>query len=177
MNGRQVQILSTRELVDSGLHDAIVELDRTNMAAVLEKAGIVFPEEKRRKAFEVDGVYFIVFDSAGGVLAYLEICPDWENPREDLYISSLQIVPEWRGGALLGRLLAAAVGHLQNHPFRLLKSAVQKANLPAIEIYRKLGFEMAENPKSEKSLLLSANRSILSTPFARRLAKAGELNK
>lgn len=165
-----VRTLRTAELVAQGLHEAIVAFDRRNMGAVLAQ-GAAFPEERRRKAFEVDGLFIVVLDGDQNVLGYVELCPDWDCPEEDIYISSLQIAPAHRRGTMLRCLLAGAVGYLQGRPFRFVKTAVQKNNEPAIRMYRRLGFSFSKHPNSETSLLLAADRRVLDTALARRLSK------
>jgi len=171
MSNWTVRALATREVVSQGLHDAIVEFDKQNMGVILAEAGLPFPEAKRRKAFEVDGIFIVAFTSDQHIVGYLEFCPDWECPEDDIYISSLQITLEHRKGVLLRRLISEGLKCLRKRQFRFLKTAVQKNNQPAIDMYRKLGFSFSDNPKSPKSLLLRADRTILETSFASRLSR------
>ena len=165
-----VTTLTTQEVVSQRLHDAIVDLDRRNMADVFAAAGIPFPEEKRRKGFEVEGVFFIAFDANGRILGYLQFCRDWECSA-DMYVSSIQVGPEHRNGALFRQLMAHGVRWLRQHPFRQLKTHVQKSNRSAVDLYHRLGFTFLDNPKSDKSFILTADPSILESPFAKRLAR------
>jgi len=163
-----VRVLPTKQLVAEGLHDAIIKLDRRNMAPILAETDTPFPEAKRRKAFEIDGTFILALSSTSQIVGYLEICPDWEDPQ-DLYISSVQIEPQHRRGPVFGRLLGEAVRVLADRPFRNLKTHAQKHNQQALSLYRRLGFAVSPNPASNKSFRLSATRAILQTRLARRL--------
>ena len=151
-----------------GIVESIIELDRRNMASVLQKAGVEFPEEKRRRGFERPLLLLCAFDAEERLLGYLEICRDWDDPRA-IYFSSLQIVPELRGSSLFGQLLAVLLSQLHVLDFDSLTSGVQKNNTAACEIYRRLGLQLEEHDPPRGSWRVTGSRDLLATPFAKRL--------
>ena len=165
-----VKTVATNEVVSRGWPDAIVEFDKRNMRDIFAEAGIPFPEAKRRKGFEAEGVFFIAFSPDGHIAGYLELVHDWEC-AEDLYISSLQIAPDHRNGILFRHLLAEGIHWLRQRSFRCLKTHVQKNNRLGVDLYRRLGFTFSDNPKSDKSFVLTADHSILEASFAKRLTR------
>lgn len=167
MSAWTITTLTSQELLERRMDAEVLAFDRENIGPILSAAGIPFPEAKRREAFTRDGFFVVGRDLQETMQGYLEVLPDWEC-SEDLYISSLQVAPTHRGGALLRRLLSEAVKELQVRPFRNLRSTVQLHNAAAISIYRRLGFTFRH--ESDRSLRLSVSRSILDSPLARRLA-------
>src|SRR5262245_59956701 len=102
----EIKIISGQTALETGLAEQILEFDKRNMYEILEQAGIPFPEEKRRKSFEIDPTFIIAFNN-DAIAGYLEYCRNWENKNE-IYISSLQIDHVYRGGTLLLKLLFSA---------------------------------------------------------------------
>jgi len=90
-----IKKIGSKQLHSQGLDDQIIKFDRENMVPILALKGISFPEEKRRKGFEVDGTFHLAFDQDGQLVGYLEYCPDW-NDVKAIYISSMQIAPIYR---------------------------------------------------------------------------------
>lgn len=154
--------IDSQTLFREKLDNAIIAFDKRNMKEVLEKANIPFPEDKRRKGFENNPTFIIAFSKRNKIIGYLEYCPSWDS-KDDIYISSLQIERRHRNGFLTAELLLEAENDLLKRKFNRMVSAVQKNNQVAINLYRKLGFSITEDPKSEKSLFVFADKSILET--------------
>jgi ribosomal protein S18 acetylase RimI-like enzyme len=155
----EIGIVTGEEAIASGLAERIVELDRRNMQPVMEAAGIPFPEEKRRRGLE--GGATLIVASDGGVLAgYLQFQPSWRDP-ERIYIASIQVEPRHRGGRLMLRLLAELRRLLELRHFSGFETGVQKANTAAVEMYRKIGFSLQENPENHASWIALADHDLL----------------
>lgn len=158
--------IDSQVLFREKLDDAIIVFDKRNMKEILEKANVPFPEEKRRKGFE-KATFIVVFNERSEIIGYLEYCPSWDS-EDDIYISSLQIEKKHRNSLLLARLLLKAKNDLLKRKFNRIVSAVQKNNQVAINFYRKLGFNITENPKSKESFFVFTDRRILENHILRR---------
>lgn len=159
--------IDSQVLFREKLDDAIITFDKRNMKKVLKKAGIPFPEGKRRKGFKNNPTFIIAFNKRDEIIGYLEYCPSWDS-KNDIYISSLQIDKRYRNGFLIAELLLETKNDLVKQEFNRIVSAVQKNNQVAVNLYRKLGFSITEDPKSEKSLFVFADKSILENDILRR---------
>lgn len=152
--------IDSQVLFREKLDDAIIAFDKRNMKEILKKANIPFPEKKRRKGFKNNPTFIIAFNKRNKIIGYLEYCPSWDS-KDDIYISSLQIDKSHRNGFLIGELLLEARNDLLKQEFNRIVSAVQKNNQVAVNLYRKLGFSITDDPKSEKSLFVFADKNIL----------------
>src|SRR5262249_34607924 len=95
----EIKALKGQQLLDSALAEQIFDLDRRNMQSILVRAGLDFPEEKRRKGLEGEATFIIAFD--GEVIAgYLDYLRSWTNP-DYIYIGSVQVEKQYRGSSLL----------------------------------------------------------------------------
>ena len=65
---------------------------------------------------------------------------EWNNR---LVITQLLVYPEKRGMGVGKRLVELAVEIAQKEDFRLITLETQTCNIPAIEFYKKCGFEFA----------------------------------
>jgi ribosomal protein S18 acetylase RimI-like enzyme len=155
----ELKILSGRELIDSGLAEEVIAFDRRNMRPILEKAGIEFPEEKRRKGLQSDPTFIMAFD--GHVIAgYLEYLRSWNDPQY-VYIGSVQIEKKYRGAHLILLLFDAFRALMAKEDVLGFETNVQKANTAAVRMYRKMGFTLEENPRNEASWVAKAGKEIL----------------
>ncbi|MEJ2762966.1 GNAT family N-acetyltransferase [Photobacterium sp. MCCC 1A19761] len=120
--------------------DAVVELDRINMAPIIAESGGAFSVSRRRnkliEELESGSVILTQYlhDKLAGYIQYI--------PREagDVYILSIQIHPEYRSGLVLKKLLkSAAIDLLQRQP-KSLTSSVHRNNGPSIALHTRLGF-------------------------------------
>ena len=159
---------TSQEIVGNDLEEAIIAFDRVNMAPLLATWGIDFPEEKRRRGLSAGHSVHIASNLKGDILGYIEYGPDWSD-SQDVYISSVQVLAEFRGTSLLGHLLGAAARDLASQPFRHVKSNVQKENRGAIALYRRLGFKVDEEHPNATSFPVLADRTILESPLIKKL--------
>ena len=154
----ELKIFTGPELLASGLADEIIEFDRSNMRPIFEKSGIEFPEEKRRKGLE--GTKLIVAFDGPAIAGYLQYQRSW-NDANYIYLSSVQIKERYRGGRLLLMLFDEFRVQVAGENFAGFETNVQKANGPAVRMYRKIGFRLEENPRNEASWLAKAGKEIL----------------
>ena len=98
--------LTGRELLESGLAEEIIEFDRRNMRPIFEKAGIEFPEEKRRRGLHSGPTFIIAFDGQA-IAGYLEYLRSWNDP-DYIYVGSIQLAQGYRGTAVV--MLRQSVG-------------------------------------------------------------------
>jgi GNAT superfamily N-acetyltransferase len=155
----KLKILNGRELMDSGLAEEVIRLDRENMRPIFEKAGIEFPEGKRRKSLHSDPTFIIAFEGQA-VAGYLEYLRSWRDP-DYIYVGSVQLAQRYRGTGLMLRLLDEFRALLRGEEFRGFETNVQKANTAAVRMYRKMGFRLEENPGNEASLVATAGKELL----------------
>ncbi|MDJ0832583.1 MAG: GNAT family N-acetyltransferase [Gammaproteobacteria bacterium] len=147
------------EVFVDGLDDQLVELDKLTMGQILSDAGVTFPEEMRRKGFEGNPTIFVASVNSA-TAGYLQYCRSWDN-ENDIYISSIQILPKYRSGPVLLALLNAARESLLNEEFDKLVTEVLKNNIAAIRLYEKLGFKLNKHPQKQKYLSVSGTKSML----------------
>jgi hypothetical protein len=145
--------------------EQIVELDRRNMQDVLDRAGLEFPLGKRRKGLESDATFILAFD--GETLAgYLDYLRSWTNP-DYIYIGSVQMSERYRGSSLLLRLLDQFRSLVSSEDFIGFEASVQKVNVSAANLYRKLGFTLEPNPRNDASWTARAGKTLLTdSPLA-----------
>ena len=155
----ELKVLKGRELIESGLAEEIVEFDRRNMRPILEKAGIEFPEEKRRRGLQSDPTFIIAFDGQT-IAGYVEYLRSWNDPNY-IYVGSVQIEERYRNTRLLLRLFDEFRTLVAGEDFRGFETNVQKSNAAAVRMYRKIGFTLEENPNNEASWTARAGRELL----------------
>jgi ribosomal protein S18 acetylase RimI-like enzyme len=166
----KLKIITGRELTDSGLAEEVIEFDRKNMRPVFEKAGIEFPEEKRRRALHGDPTLIIAFDGQA-IAGYLEYLRSWHDP-DYIYVGSIQLAQRYRGTGLMFRLLDEFRALLAGEEFLGFETNVQKANTAAVRMYQKIGFRLEENPRNEASWVARAGRELLTdSPVAKLIDK------
>lgn len=154
-----LRIFKGRELLDSSLGDQIIDLDRRNMQSIMDQAGIEFPEEKRRKGLESEATFIIAFDHET-LAGYLDYLRSWTNP-DYIYIGSVQIGKRYRGTGLLLMLLDQLRDLLAAEEFAGLETNVQKVNVAAAQLYRKIGFTLENNPRNDASWVARAGKELL----------------
>jgi ribosomal protein S18 acetylase RimI-like enzyme len=155
----ELKIFKGQQLLENGLAEQIVALDRKNMQTTLDEAGNEFPEDKRRKGLESDSTFIIAFDEAK-IIGYLDYLPSWNNP-EYIYIGSVQVEKRYRGTGLLLMLLDRFRTLVAAQDFAGFETNVQKANRPAVKLYQKLGFTLEENPRNAASWTARAGKELL----------------
>src|SRR5215212_3389107 len=155
----EVRVLKGREVFDAGLVEQVVEFDRRNMRHVWERAGMGYPEENRRKGLQSDPTFVIAFEGSE-IAGYVEYLRSWRDPRY-IYVGSLQVDGRHRHSTLILRLLDEFRTLAAGEEFLGFETSVQKANTPAVELYRRLGFRLEPNPRNELSWLAQAGRELL----------------
>ena len=155
----KIKKITGSEVYYGGLDDRIVDLDRHNMSEILSDAEVTFPEEMRRKGFEGNPTIFIALVDSK-LVGYLQYSRSWDDER-DIYVSSIQILSEYRHGPVLTALLNVAREALLREKFDSGVSEVLKTNISAIRLYQKLGFTISTHPQKRKYYSVSGTRSIL----------------
>lgn len=130
------------------------------MQSTLDQAGIAFPEENRRKSFQSNPTLIVAFDD-DEIAGYVEYLRSW-NDRRYIYISSFQIRKSHRRTKLILELIDKFVETISGEDFLGFETNVQKVNTTAVEMYRKLGFQLKENPRNEASWIVTAGSELLS---------------
>ena len=155
----EIRIFRGQQLLDSDLPKRIIEFDKQNMAATLEAAGSVFPEENRLKTFQSNPTLIVAFRGEE-IAGYIEYLRSWNDPRY-IYVSSLQIATEFRNSKLLLQLLVKFIDLMRHETFAGFETNVQKVNQPAVKLCRKLGFVLVQNPRNETSWIGRAGPELL----------------
>ena len=148
-----------RGSIDDALAKRIIEFDRENMMGTLDQAGIAFPEENRYKSFQSNPTLIVAFygeDIAG----YIEYLRSWNDSRY-IYIGSFQIRREYRRTKLILQLIDRFIESISGQDFLGFETNVQKVNMPAVEMYRKLGFQLTDNPRNEASWIATAGPELV----------------
>lgn len=155
----KLTVVKGAQVVSSGLGERIIEFDKKNMRAVWEKAGLEFPEEKRRKGLQNNPTLIIAFD-AQAIAGYLEYSRSWNDP-DYIYVGSIQIDEKHRNTSLILELLDKFRSLVSEEEFVGFETNVQKANALAVKMYRKIGFKLEKNPRNDASWLARAGRELL----------------
>jgi len=143
------------------LVEQIIEFDKRNMKAILDKAGLEFPEEKRRQGLHDDPTLIIAF-GAQRIAGYLQYGRSWNNPNY-IYVGSLQIERRYRNSRLLIELLDGFRSLMSKEDFDGFETNIQKVNSSTVKLCQKLGFRLEQNPRNEASWLALAGRDLLQT--------------
>ena len=155
----ELKIFKGQQLLETGLAEQIIALDRTNMQSTLDEAGIEFPEEKRRKGFESDSTFIIAFDGPK-IVGYLDYLRSWNNP-DYIYVGSVQLEKRYRGTGLLLLLMDRFRTLLAGQDFAGFETNVQKSNTAAVNLYQKIGFQLEDNPRKAGSWIARADKELL----------------
>ena len=146
-------------MIDSGLAEQIIEFDKRNMRPVFEKAGVEFPEGRRRRGLRSDPTFIVAFDGRA-VAGYLEYLRSWNDP-DYIYVGSVQIGERYRNSGLLLTLFDRFRGLVAGEDFLGFETSVQKSNTAAIKLYLKIGFRLEQNPRNEASWVARAGKELL----------------
>lgn len=157
----RIDILNGKQVIDSGLAERIIKFDKLNMKPVLEKAGIAFPEEKRRAGLRSNPTFIVAFEGEA-IAGYLEYLRSWRDANY-IYIASVQIAERHRNTRLILELLDKFKSAVSGEDFTGFETNVQKTNSLAVRMYRKIGFKLEENPNNPASWLARADKDLLET--------------
>ena len=155
----EIKIFKGQQLLENGLAEQIMALDRKNMQSTLAAAGIDFPEDKRRKGFESDSNFIIAFEGLK-IVGYLDYLRSWNNP-DYIYIGSVQVEKRHRGTGLLLILLDRFRTSVAAQDFTGFETNVQKTNSAAAKLYQKIGFALEDNPRNAASWTARAGKELL----------------
>ena len=155
----ELRVFRGEQSIDSGLAERIVEFDRENMRPVLEKAGLEFPEENRRKGLESNPTFIIAFDGRA-IAGYIEYLRSWNDPNY-IYIGSVQIEKRYRNSRLILLLFDEFRSLVAGEDFLGFETSVQKVNTAAVRMYRKIGFKLEANPNNDASWVARAGKELL----------------
>ncbi len=118
----------------------IIELDRLNMAPVIEASGGTFDPERRRAGLAIEierGCTFVTSHRHGDMLGYLQ----YElEPGDVWHILSIQIHPTHQRGLVLRGLLSQIYSHLVEDQPAAVRTSVHLTNPASIQLHRSLGF-------------------------------------
>ncbi len=120
--------------------DELVELDRLNMAGVIEQTGGKFDREFRRRKILLEmerGAVFFSIQRSGNTVAYLEYMPEDDDSWR---ILSIQVHPAYQNGFVLRDILSEARRRLPVHAPASIRSSVHFTNQASLRLYHKLGF-------------------------------------
>lgn len=146
--------------IDDSLVRRIIEFESENMQTTLDQAGLAFPEENRRRSFQSNPTLIVAFKD-DDIVGYVEYLRSW-NDRRYIYISSFQIQKTYRRTKLILELIGKFIETVRGEDFLGFETNVQKVNTPAVEMYRKIGFQLQENPRNEASWIATAGPELLS---------------
>ena len=155
----ELKVIKGRQLIDSGLAEEVIEFDRNNMRPIFEKAGMEFPEEKRRKGLRSDPTFIVAFDGPA-IAGYLEYLRSW-NDTNNIYVGSIQIGEKYRNARLILELFDRFRVLMAEEDFLGFETNVQKANTAAVRMYQKIGFRLEQNPHNEGSWVARAGKELL----------------
>jgi ribosomal protein S18 acetylase RimI-like enzyme len=86
---------------------------------------------------------------AGFVAVY---CNDPQ--RRIAFVTSVSVLPHWRGGGLGDRLLTACIAHVRQAGFERLELEVDRRNMAARQLYLKHYFRVESTGESAQTLCL-----------------------
>ncbi len=165
----KVQMSGPTEKAMENLNE-IIDLDRLNMAPVIEASGGTFDPERRRGGLtrEIEGgAVFVVVRRDGELLGYLEY---ESEPGHIWHILSIQIHPGHQRGLVLRGLLSQFHDHLADNPPTALRTSVHLNNDASIQLHRGLGF--VESAREQDRVLFRAQGGELCKRL-RRFSKRG----
>lgn len=137
-------------------------MDQIHMRPIFEKLGRAFPLERRREVVKTRGTIIVARDGEGRLAGYLEYGPGRDDPTE-IYFSSIQIAAEHRSGRALRLLLRHALVSGDLVAGRRITTQVQITNEPAVDLLRRIGFQVdeasAKNGTIAASMIVPADRA------------------
>jgi len=138
----------------------LVELDRLNMAPIIEQADGRFDPEFRRSKMLLEqekGAEFIVIGRGGVIVAYLEYLQEFDGI---LSVLPIQIHPSHQNGFVLRDLLGEAGRRLPARVPVDIRSSVHATNRTSLSLHVRLGF--VETGKSADRILFRTDSARLS---------------
>jgi len=164
----QIQVLGAADLESNDWVERILTLDRLNMAQVLRESGRDFPELRRRSVLRDPSLVVIALVNREELIGYVDFCDDQRN-RMDVYLTSIQLVPRYRRGLSIAKLLAPAARILKKRSFRYVRADVQRSNIAALTLCSRLGFRTRERADSQTSWDVIGDRTLLESEFVTKI--------
>ncbi|MBY0400724.1 GNAT family N-acetyltransferase [Myxococcota bacterium] len=153
-----------------GWIDQILRLDRANMAPILRASGMEFPEARRLAVLTNPELTIVAARAGSNLAAYVEFSPDSKVP-EGIYVSSLQVDADYRGGIALALVLARAGLVLRRNSPCHLRLDVQRSNVEAQSLFKRLGFAIQEADPESSTLRAFAGSEILESELFEKLCR------
>ena len=90
--------------------------------------------------FDSDGVFLAVDEKSGEAIGYII-----SFKRKDFgYISVVAVKKDWQKCGVASALIKSALSYLLSLNLTVIKIDVKEKNIPAINLYKKLGFSLKE---------------------------------
>ncbi len=160
--------------MEEGLHEAVLDLDEKNMGAQLASMGEDFDRDLRQASFyHPRQVFILVWDGSWEperMVAYFQYGPMEEDPHI-LWVHSVQIDFDYRGGPMLARMIAAACLLLQKSDFKKIAFAIHKVHDKAMGVYKRLGFRVHKDDYSMFSFIVEGGVEIFQARTLKKLIK------
>ena len=121
--------------------EEIAEIDRLNMTDFIEALGGKFDAERRREKVKEEiekGAIFILVNSANHLVGYIEY---WIEENRILKVASIQVIPKFRNGTVLRKLLSQAYCKIEKDPPLEVITSVHINNKLSKKLNHKLGFK------------------------------------
>jgi hypothetical protein len=121
--------------------EEIAEIDRLNMTDFIEALGGSFDPDRRREKVKEEiekGAIFILVNSANHLVGYIEY---WIEKNRTLNVASIQVIPKFRNGTVLRKLLSQAYYMIEKDPPSEAITSVQINNRLSEKLNHKLGFK------------------------------------
>ena len=164
----QTEVLAADKV--KALIEQILRLDRVNMAPVLLASNMEFPESRRLATLTNPEATFIVALAGSNLAAYVEFAPDMKVP-DGIYVSSLQVDARYRQGIAFASVLAQMGLTLRRNPPSHLRLDVQRANIGAQSLFKRLGFAIQDADPDSPTLRASAGPEILDSELFKKLSR------
>ena len=166
----RIEVLGAEDLQSGGWIEKILTLDRQNMTEILRKSGRAFPESRRSRVLRDPSLVVIAMVGGDELVGYVDFCTDARDDR-DIYLTSIQLVPRYRRGMSIAKLLVAAARALKGRSFRYLRAEVQAGNDAALALCARLGFRIREGVATQASWDIIGDRTLLESEYFTRLLR------
>ncbi len=141
MSEIRIKTLAGKDIInDESLLKELMALDRLNMEPIMEACGDKdYPLERRLKGLAGETTKLVAAFNNKTLIGYIEWCRDW-NDVANIYLSSVQVLPNYQGGPIFRKLLRSAFYELKDEKFERLTSGTHHSNYRMLGIFKRLGF-------------------------------------
>lgn len=126
--------LTYDELLPAGQVDYMVDKFQSDHAV---------KEQMARQGYR----YYLV-RCAGEAAGYVGFAPRYEG-REEMFLSKVYLLPEYRGRGGVRAAFALVEGQAREEGLPAIRLTVNKGNRHAVEVYRHYGFEIVDKVESD----------------------------